>query len=204
MISGNSLQLFGRLPIVVSMKTIITVLLLLATSAWGGEFWIQVLSMRQGSSLDAAFLKRIEASGYTHKIVEEGGMRKVRLGAFASYREALEALMGIRCRVALDAFIVGAEPSGKVPAVETEAVAAVTPKAGASEAEKGGAALSEKAEEQAAAVETGEREEAAPEKPCICICDKQALRRAEIGAAISYYKTSPYHRFEADPSAWSH
>jgi hypothetical protein len=197
------------------MKTIITALLLAATAAWGGEYWIQVLAMHKGEQVDAAFLKRIEASGYAHTIVEEKGMRKVRLGAFGSYKEALEALMGVRCGVALDAFIVGGEAPGKAPAAATEkvpeALAAVKPAADASKAEKSEAAPSEKAEVHAEApaaepesVKTPEAVAAAPEKPCVCICDKHALRKAEIGAAISFYKESPYHRFLSEPSGWPH
>jgi hypothetical protein len=201
-----------RLPIVVFMKTIITALLLAATAAWGSEYWIQVLAMQKGEQVDTAFQKRLEASGYAHKIVEEQGMRKVRLGAFGSYKEALEALMGIRCGVALDAFIVGAETPEKVPAARTEevpeALAVVKPAADASKADKSEAAPSkvkvEKTQAETEVAETPEAEAAAPEKPCVCICDKHALRKAEIGAAISFYKESPYHRFEAGPSGWLH
>ena len=32
-------------------------------------------------------------------------------------------------------------------------------------------------------------------KPCICICDKQALRKAQMQSAMDFYRNSPDYRF---------
>lgn len=37
--------------------------------------------------------------------------------------------------------------------------------------------------------------------PCICICDKKALRKVELDDALKFYKTSSDYRFEAAESA---
>jgi hypothetical protein len=173
--------------------------LLAAASLWGGEYWVQVLSLHHNPAMDADFEKRLDATGFDYRS-DRGpdGALKVRIGPFDSYMKAKEALHPIRCGLALDAFVVSPGAAPAVPMkmeVVPDALATVQPGTAAPEVSPA-TAISE-----AAPFETVAAVPAAPAAaPCTCICDKHALRKAEISAAIDYYRNAPGYRFEPEPS----
>lgn len=190
------------------MKRIISGLsgLLLTTALWGGEYWIQVLSIDAAGEIEGAFTKRIDKLGYTHETIVESGRKKVRIGTFSDYQKARGSLGAIRCQVATDAFIV---EEASIPAVETvprelavirpatmpekkNEVASSEPKSGPMQAEPKAVTVPEQAESGCPKA-----------APCTCICDRHALRKAEISAALSYYKNSPNYRFDPSEEGWS-
>lgn len=186
------------------MKRIVTgiTVFVLSTGAWAAEYWIQVLSMKEGTAIDAAFMKRLKASGHAYETVVADGVQKVRIGNLPSYEAARRLLPQVRCKVATDAFIVEAEVQD--PAIETvpKSLALITQtKPSPSKSE---AAVKEK-DAEAATVQQKESETVSKEneaQPCVCICDKHALRKAEIDTALSYYKNSSHHRFGTMEQGW--
>ncbi len=89
---------------------------------------------------------------------------------------------------------------------EPAAVAATVPQKGVAAAVEQEATVPQ----QVAVAEAGETPPAAEaesqppaQPPCTCICDRRALHKAQIGAAIAWYKASPYHRFDNEAAGWS-
>ena len=191
--------------------------LLLTTGAWASEYWIQVLSIGVKRTMEADFLKRLEASGHAYETVLEEGQLKVRIGDLASYEAAAKLLPEVRRKVTPDAFIVKAEVQD--PAVETvprglamipnpratkqtHAAAVETPPAAPSLTEKPSAPEAAEVVAETTPKMPDETATAAAVAPCVCLYDKHALRKAEIAAALSYYKNSPYHRFGTMDQGW--
>jgi hypothetical protein len=184
--------------------------LLISTALWAEAYWIQVLSIDANATVEKAFIERLEASKYPYDTVVKGSKKRICIGSYESYLSALKALNGVRCKVASDAFIVkdGASAAPvkveKVPEVlaviqEGKKREALTTTETAKSDEAVAVAGDEKAETPK--VEVAVEEEAAVQ-PCVCICDKHALRKAEIIDALSYYKNSPHHRFGKTEKDW--
>ena len=179
-------------------------LLLFATAVWGGEYWIQVLSIDAKSEMGGAFKKRLESVGHPYETVEESGLKKVRIGSFPNYAAARKFLRSARCKVATDAFIVEERP---IPMVEQVPDALVVVQQGNKTMKKAEAVpVSETPpqKEETVTVAENRAEDEAPvvAAPCTCICDKHALRKAEIATALSFYRSSPHYRFDASESGW--
>lgn len=151
------------------------------------ESWIQVLSLKKEAAVAPALLQRIEQNGFSYDVVEEGDAKKVRLGSFADDAEAKRVLPLVRCKIASDAFVVRGVP---LPAVEVVPDAmAVVPNG--TEKERTVLPVETKGE----AVKAEPAEEKKTTAPCVCICDKKAYRKAEIGAIMEFYRSSSDYRF---------
>ncbi len=186
------------------MKTIATAILffILSASAWGSECWIQVYSGKTAIDPGSALFKRLKASGHSFESVSEGGLQKVRLGAYENCDAARKVLGSVRCTVASDAFIVSS--AATMPRVESvpENLAVVSGGSSAVVADAKPVAPAASEPEKATPPETSSAKPAAA-APCTCICDRHALRKAEIDDAISYYRNSPHYRFETLEQGWS-
>lgn len=158
---------------------------------WGSEsVTVQVISAIYEKSITHEFDAKLKKTGLeVHKKIE-AGRYVVTLGTYKDEKSAEAALKKARILVAKDAFIRPVnrthvatiqpiEPTHSTPSIEHKSVAAVeTPKP---EAEV-------KPEEVKPA--------SAATVSVLSDCDKREMHRSEIGEAIQYYKTSPYHRFE--------
>ena len=149
--------------------TTAAIVLSLAISAWAQEYWIQVLNCE--GDMPKSFEQKLKQNELSYK--RDGN--KVLVGAYESYQSAQNAMHMVRCRVASDAFIVPHE------AVEKESVL----KPMSEETVMADQNVTQEAETVAQAIE-----------PCVCICDKHALRKSQIEQALDFYKNSSYHRFE--------
>jgi len=218
----------------VNMKrTILLAVIVLISGLRAEEYWVQVFSGPGGSRPDASLLQRVQGWHYAYAVHEAAGKVQLRIGAYPSRDAAEEALSGIRCKIASDAFIVSDASADPVPeraaaiAVETvpdalavirpERTAAVAPRSDAPAPVSGlptPASSSVLPETVPQNVRLSASDAAAPElmggaaasffdalpsaAPCVCICDKHARRKAEIAAAISFYKNSPDYRFVSE------
>ncbi|MGZ5207470.1 MAG: SPOR domain-containing protein [Sulfuricurvum sp.] len=164
----------------------------MASVLWGSEaVTVQVISAIYEKSITHEFDTRLKKTGLdVHKKIE-AGRYVVTLGTYKDEKSAEAALKKARILVAKDAFIrlvnrthVTAmqpiKPTHTTPSTEHKAVATV-------EAPKHEAVV--KSEEVKPAPTT-------PVGVALSECDKREMHRSEIGEAIQYYKTSPYHRFE--------
>ncbi|RUM61910.1 MAG: hypothetical protein DSZ03_07710 [Sulfurimonas sp.] len=143
-------------------------------------YWIQVSSVDTKKTVAPSLIDAIKKSGFSYKVVTRSGDKKIRIGAFSSYKEAAKALPKIRCKVAYDAFIVpnvSVKPQA-VP-VKTKIVEKAVPQN----------VTATKAVSAPPAVL------AAP-TPCECIYDVHLLRKTELEKALTYYKKSPFYEFE--------
>ena len=148
-------------------------------SLYAAPYWIQVSSVRADKNIAPSFIMKIKKSGFTYKIVEEQGRKKVRLGSFSQYKEALKTLPKVRCKIAYDAFIVPhtlKKPRVRVikPTLlkDNPVVVKTTTSQG-----------------MPPVVVT-----VAPE-PCECIYDVHLLRKMELENALTYYKHASYYEF---------
>ncbi len=163
------------MPIGILMKIVLTILLTSSLSLYASPHWIQVSSIDSSKSISSSFLKKVKSSGFSHKIFEVNGKKKVRLGAFKSQKEALNALPKIRCKVAYDAFVV-TKPLAKPKYIAKQQV--VKKEMAAEEV------MMTKSLPQVTAIE-----------PCLCIYDPHMLHKMELEDAIAYYKNSTYYSF---------
>lgn len=183
------------------------------------EYWIQVLSV-EGPVPDA-YIQMLEKNEQAYKLVKSGDENKVWIGGYKEYEDAQRSMNFVRCQIASDAFIVKEEaaapikveqvpdnlalithPSKPVPgtdksdetiadqvtdkrAMQDEIVAADLPKTVEAVADNKGV----------------EGNTTAVKQPCVCICDKRALHKAELDSALAFYKNSPDYRFEPMPRA---
>ena len=185
---------------------------------WGaGDVTIQVINAVKEKSITPDFEKKLEKSGLEiHKVVE-GGRYIVTLGSYKDKKSARAALKKARAVVCAGAFIrpvqrdqvalVSHDTAKSVkPAKETNTVAA----AAAHEPAKTMAVQPVVKEVVAAGVSKTEHVVVVEVKPVIVEVkntpvavtpvvspsEKKEAYRNEIAEAISYYKNSPYHRFE--------
>jgi hypothetical protein len=181
------------------MKNFLTALtwLLICAPAWAESYWIQVLSVDANTTVDKQFLQRLEAAQYPYETVTEKGKLKVCIGGFDSEVAALKTLSDVRCKIASDAFIVKGHASALAVKVESVPAALAVIQEGKKEPEVAKTADQAKTEVSAAAVS-----EQPAAQPCVCICDKHALRKAEITNALSYYKNSSHYRFGKNEKSW--
>ncbi len=159
------------------MKIVLTILLTSSLSLYASPHWIQVSSIDSSKSISSSFLKKVKSSGFSYKIIEVNGKKKVRLGAFKNQKEALSALPKIRCKVAYDAFVV-TKPLTKPKYI----------------AKKQQIVKKEVAVEEV--MMRGPSPQATAIKPCLCIYDSHMLHKMEIEDAIAYYKNSTYYSFK--------
>lgn len=158
---------------------------------WGSEaVTVQVISAIYEKSITHEFDARLKKTGLeVHKKIE-AGRYVVTLGTYKDEKSAEAALKKARILVAKDAFIRPVnrthiatmqpiEPTHSTPSTEHKSVSAVeTPK-----------------HEVEVKLEEVKPVSTVP-VAAVSECDKREMHRSEIGEAIQYYKTSPYHRFE--------
>lgn len=90
------------------MKT--TILIISLTAAlFAEEFWVQVIAAKAEASLTPAFMQKLDHSGIEYKRSDTKEWHKIRMGSYPSRGDAIAALEPIRCKIASDAFVTGAE-----------------------------------------------------------------------------------------------
>lgn len=185
---------------------------------WGaGGVTIQVINAVKEKSITPDFEKKLEKSGLAiHKVVE-GGRYIVTLGNYKDEKQARAALKKARTVVCAGAFIrpvqrdqvaVASHDTAKSvkPAKETNTVAAVatheTPKPmTAQPVVKEVVVASVPKTEHLVVVEVKPvvvevKNTPVAAAPAVSPSEKKEAYRNEIAEAISFYKNSPYHRFE--------
>lgn len=172
---------------------------------WGSEaVTVQVISAIYEKSITHEFDARLKKTGLEiHKKIE-AGRYVVTLGTYKDAKSAERALKKARILVAKDAFIrpvnrtysataKPAEPAThpterkSVATIETPRHEAVIKPDTTVETPKHEAVI--KSEEVKPA-------STALVRVALSECDKREMHRSEIGEAIQYYKTSPYHKFQ--------
>lgn len=179
---------------------------------WGsGDVTIQVINAVKEKSITHEFDKRLEKSGLAiHKVVE-GGRYIVTLGTYKDEKSAQAALKKARKIVAAGAFVRYVN-RGQMAATshETAKNTAISAVASSHETVKTQPSSAQKVEaieavvcvtpvnEHVATVEVKPAVvEVAPVKTAeMAAFEKRELYKNEIAEAISYYKNSPYYRFE--------
>jgi len=175
---------------------------------WGsGDVTIQVINAVKEKSITHEFDQRLEKSGLAvHKVVE-GGRYIVTLGTYKDEKSAQSALKKVRKIVSAGAFVryvnrdkMAATSHEPAKAVATSHETVKTQPVAAQKAEVVTAVVCvTPVNEHVAAVEVSPAvtEVKAPVKTAeIAAFEKKELHKNEIAEAISYYKNSPYHRFE--------
>lgn len=174
---------------------------------WGsGDVTIQVINAVKEKSITPEFDKKLAKSGLAiHKVVE-GGRYIVTLGTFKDEKSAITALKKARKVVDAGAFVrfvnrgQAAVASHEAPK-NCNVMAAVHETAGASHNEKKEvmATVEPKPEHLVVEVKPVAVEVKSAPVAVALVCppvDKKEAYLNEIAEAISYYKNSPYHRFE--------
>lgn len=170
------------------LTRVITSLILTGSVLFSGEEWIQVVYAKNAKAVSADFLERVKKSGYPYRLIDKNGTLKIWIGSFDSYHEAQAALPLIRCRIASDAFIVQNHKGVSVEAVPKSLQTVASKKK----------PESVKAEAEKVQVEDKEPKEPEIAQPCTCICDKQALRKAQMQSAMDFYRNSSDYRFTGE------
>lgn len=173
-------------------------LMMFLTFAFGGEYWVQVASVKSADALTSEFMKKVDGFGLEKKIVVGKKWCRVYLGHFDREIDALEVLPTIRCKVASDAYIVSRiddvplVPAMKAP--ENMVVDAMQMPAQEPVVSKETVAVKEEITLQTAVkqsngfgVEDG--------KKCRCICDPKAFKKAKMKEALAFYKNSHDYKF---------
>lgn len=188
---------------------------------WGaGDVTIQVINAVKEKSITPEFEKKIEKSGLAaHKVVE-GGRYIVTLGTYKDEKSAQAALKKARAIVCAGAFVrpvqrdqvaVASHDTAKTvaSAKETKAAAVATNHETAKpvvvqpavqEKEVVAMAAAPKGEQvvvvEVKPVTVEVKNTPAPVVAAASSSQKKEAYRSEIAEAISFYKNSPYHRFE--------
>lgn len=184
---------------------------------WGsGDVTVQVINAVKEKSITPDFDKKLEKSGLAiHKVVE-GGRYIVTLGSYKDEKSAQKALKKARAMVCAGAFIrpvkrdqaaVASHDVKNVKPVEVKKESAVVSAKVTKEATAVVAHEAAVKEVVATAVPKSEHVVVVEVKPvvvevkntsvpAVSSVGKKEAYRNEISEAISYYKNSPYHRFE--------
>ncbi|MDD5212488.1 MAG: SPOR domain-containing protein [Sulfuricurvum sp.] len=180
---------------------------------WGsGDVTIQVINAVKEKSITHDFEKKLEKSGLAvHKVVE-GGRYIVTLGSYKDEKSAQAALKKARTVVCAGAFIRPVKrdqvamtshestKSCKVIATTHEMAKVETPVASHNESKEAMAAVVPKTEHvvvvEVKPVIVEVKNTPVTAAPVVSPAEKKEAYRNEISEAISYYKNSPYHRFE--------
>lgn len=176
---------------------------------WGsGDVTIQVISAVKEKSITHEFDKRLVKSGLAvHKVVE-GGRYIVTLGSYKDEKSAQAALKKARTVVCAGAFIrpvkrdqvaVASNKSVK-PVEDKKGIAVASCEAAKPTVKEVVVAVAPKNEHvvvvEVKPVVVEVKNTSAVAVPVISPAEKREAYRNEISEAISYYKNSPYHRFE--------
>ncbi len=152
-------------------------------SLYAAPYWIQVSSVSADKPISPSLTKNITQNGFTYKVVEEAGRKKVRLGSFSHYNEARKQLPKIRCKIAYDAFIVPHIVSKPKPPTLSSVKSEPVPVAPA-------AVKTESVRKPLPPTTT------ALSKPCECIYDVHLLHKTELDKALRYYQRSKHYTFK--------
>ncbi len=161
------------------MVRLVFVLVFSTLSLYAAPYWIQVSSVGKHRHVAPALLATIKKSGFAYNILEEHGRQKVRVGSFAHYKEALQSLPKVRCKIAHDAFIVPHTMVKRAVPVLKKAIVDAKPAV-------------------AKVVTSEEKPPLAPQTtavPCECMYDVHLLRKTELEKALAYYKHAKYYEF---------
>lgn len=174
------------------MKKLIFLMIMgMVSLLWGSEaVTVQVISTIYEKSITHEFDARLKKTGLEiHKKIE-AGRYVVTLGTYKDEKSAEGALKKARALVAKDAFV---RPVNRTYSATAKPVEPAT-----HSAEHKSVATVEKTPKQEAEIkpEVLKPASTAPMSVAVSDCDKREIHRSEIGKAIQYYKTSPYHRFE--------
>lgn len=176
---------------------------------WGaGDVTIQVINAVKEKSITPDFEKKLQKSGLAiHKVVE-GGRYIVTLGSYKDEKSAQAALKKTRALVNAGAFVRLVQRSQAVAAAHKmddvkkgTAVAAAAHETAKPVLVESSVTKPTAHETIAATVPKGEHAVVVEVKPVVVAtvvsaAEKKEAYRNEIAEAISYYKNSPYHRFE--------
>ncbi|MDQ1297597.1 MAG: hypothetical protein QG558_135 [Campylobacterota bacterium] len=176
---------------------------------WGsGDVTVQVISAVKEKSITPDFDKKLEKSGLAiHKVVE-GGRYIVTLGRYKDEKSAQKALKKARAVVCAGAFVrpvkrdqaaVASHDAKNVKPTEIKkATTAVVANEAAKPVVKEVVATAVPKNEHVVVVEVKPVvvEVKNPSASAVSSAQKKEAYQNEIGEAISFYKNSPYHRFE--------
>lgn len=187
---------------------------------WGsGDVTVQVINAVKEKSITPDFDKKLEKSGLAiHKVVE-GGRYIVTLGRYKDEKSAQKALKKARAIVCAGAFVrpvkreqaaVALHDAKNVKSTEIKketaatsvkaikATTAVVVNEAIKPADKEVVAAAVSKNEHVVVVEVKPVvvEVKNPSASAVSSAEKKEAYRNEIGEAISFYKNSPYHRFE--------
>jgi len=160
---------------------------------WGSEaVTVQVISAIYEKSITHEFDTRLKKTGLeVHKKIE-AGRYVVTLGTYKDEKSAEGALKKARAWVAKDAFIRPVNRTHVATASKP-----IEPTHSTSSTEHTSVATVETPKHAALKPEDLRPASATPVSvAAVSDCDRREMHRSEIGEAIQYYKTSPYHRFE--------
>jgi len=161
---------------------------------WGSEaVTVQVISAIYEKSITHEFDARLKKTGLeVHKKIE-AGRYVVTLGTYKDEKSAEGALKKARALVAKDAFIRPVNRTHVATAAKP-----IEPTHTTSSTEHTSVATVETPKHEA--VIKSEEVKPVSATPvsvaAVSDCDRREMHRSEIGEAIQYYKTSPYHRFQ--------
>ena len=179
------------------MKKLVFLMMMgMVSFVWGSqEVTVQVISAVYEKSITHEFDARLKKSGLeVHKKIENGRY-VVTLGTYHDEKSAERALKKARLVVAKDAFIrlvnrnhteVTTHTAVMQPAVHVEAAE-----------HKAAVAVVESPKHETPIVLVVTQKVQQPVAAALSECDKKEMRKDAFAEAINYYKTSPYHRFEA-------
>jgi len=157
---------------------------------WGSEaVTVQVISAIYEKSITHEFDAKLKKTGLeVHKKIE-AGRYVVTLGTYKDAKSAEGALKKARTLVAKDAFIRPVNRTYSATAKPAEPATHTT--------ESKSVATIETPKHEAV-IKSEEIKPVSTASAIVAIseCDKREMHRSEIGEAIQYYKTSPYHKFQ--------
>jgi hypothetical protein len=201
-LAEKGLGMIKKLVLIVAMGTV--------GLLWGaGDVTIQVINAVKEKSITPEFDKKLAKSGLSiHKVVE-GGRYIVTLGTFKDEKSAQSALKKVRGIVCKEAFVrfvkrdqvaMGSHDTAKNIKSDKEVNAVVAHEA-SGHAVKEVAAVTVPKTEHVVAVDVKPvvievKNTPVAVTPVCPSVDKKEVHQNEISEAISYYKNSPYHRFE--------
>ena len=154
------------------MRIFLLFFLILSFAKAQDDYNIQVLSVKNKSSITDEFIAKIKKSKMTYKTVEVDGWRKVKVGSFKDYKGAKKRLKLTKKCIAKDAFVSRNQTIiAKIEAIE----------------------IKEPGPQK-------ELKNKSIKKPTCryhhkYILDKNAKRKLEISQALSFYKNSSYYGF---------
>ncbi|PHR56550.1 MAG: hypothetical protein COA44_08045 [Arcobacter sp.] len=180
------------------------------------EYAIEVISVEQNTSITDEFMQKITETGLSYVEDEIEGEKRVYLGKFKTQEEAALALVDVREKVSIDAFVceiegaVVTEPKLKMQQAMLMAQARTLKKMKENESKPEEKELKTIEPIKVELTETKIVIKRKDTKTIVAMKDdtkteeiyckdtKQALRETEIASAIAFYEKSSYYTFTQD------